>query len=980
MAGLQFEHNLPHQTQAVDAVCAVLDGIACPAAPQAEQNPRMLFEQDQRQLRANLRMIHAENQITVRVKPEMNLKELIFDISMETGTGKTYTYTKTMFELNRRHGLFKFIVVVPRVAIKAGTVSFLRSAGAIEHFARDYHKKIEVYEVASQSTKKSKKKRMPQAIVDFCRADRHDADRIHVLVINTGMVNSSTMSEAFDNTMFDRFNVPYQALAHTQAVMIIDEPHLFKTDNKTFQNLRRFAPQFTLRYGATFDGQYENLLYQLSAVDAFNQDLVKGVVAHIEQFKDGQNSSVRLIDLDGKQASFELTENGKKTKNSPYTLSKNDSFALIHPEMRGLILTNLNKSKVELSNGLELKKGDKLNPYSYADTLQNQMVQRAIVRHFEIERRLLTQSPRIKPLSLFFIDDIKSYREQDGAMRQFFEATLTAHLTRLIEKETDASYRQHLQVALNHISTLHGGYFSADNASSDEAIEQETLEILHDKEKLLSLDNPRRFIFSKWTLREGWDNPNIFQICKLRSSGSETSKLQEVGRGLRLPVNEYMARVKDGQHDLHYYVDFTEADFVETLTQEINQANGNPVNPNELDQPMIDKILREYADQYANKKALLKELDNDGIIDRDNSYEPDGLAKMQAKFPKLFERKQLKLEKISKGDQLKKTVSLRQGHYAELKPLWEAISQKVVLEYQMQDTAQFGRFFAQYLREQRDQFIQTGSMSVTQRLKVEQRQASFQTVQSLDEPVLPIKMLEYQPFLQKLSLEVHLNIRDLHQVFLDLQQQQFDIRPYMSLPTINRIEKGFNEFLMRQVFAQYQVSYCKTSNQIHPTKLTLPDGSPRAEIDASQVGVQYQDGATPNNYLFEQLFYDSPFELENIQTEITEVVVYSKIPKGSVRIPLVGGHSYSPDFAYVVKTKDGKTCLNLVVETKDKTENDLAVNESQRIAHAERFFAQVAGQEAGQDTAPAFNIQFRKQLTNQKMLQVIQQALANPAG
>lgn len=965
MASLQFEHNLPHQTQAVDAVCAVLDGIACPAAPQAEQNPRVLFEDHYQQLSSNISSIHRDNQITQPRKINSSLKELIFDISMETGTGKTYTYTKTMFELNRRHGLFKFIVVVPRVAIKAGTVSFLRSAGAIEHFERDYHKHIEVYEVASQSNKKSKKKRMPQAIIDFCRADRYDPDSIHVLVINTGMVNSSTMSDSFDNTLFDQFNVPYQALAHTQAVMIIDEPHLFKTDNKTFQNLRRFAPQFTLRYGATFDGQYENLLYQLSAVDAFNQDLVKGVVAHIEQFKDGQNSSVRLIDLDGKQASFELTENGKKTKRQ---LHKNDSFALIHPEMRGLTLTNLNKSKVELSNGLELKKGDKLNPYSYADTLQNQMIQRAIVRHFEIERRLLTQSPRIKPLSLFFIDDIASYRDQDGAMRQFFEATLTAHLTQLIEKETDASYRQHLQIALNHISTLHGGYFSADNASTDEAIEQETLEILHDKEKLLSLDNPRRFIFSKWTLREGWDNPNIFQICKLRSSGSETSKLQEVGRGLRLPVNEYMARVKDGQHDLHYYVDFTEADFIETLTQEINQANGNPVNPNELDQPMIDRILNEYASNYPNKKALLKELDNDGIIDRDNCYEPEGFAKMQAKFPKLFERKQVKAGKLTKGDQLKKTVALRQGHYAELKPLWEAISQKVVLEYQMQNEAQFSQLLRQYLQEDRAQFIQTGSMSVMQRLKVGQGQASFQTVQSIDAPVLPIKMMDYQPFLQELSVAIHININTLHQIFKQLQQQQFDIRPYMSLPTISRIKTGFNAFLMRHVFAQYQISYRKTSNQIHPTALTLADGSPCADINASAVGVHHQVGSSPSNYLFENMFYDSPFELENIQTEISEVVVYSKIPKGSVRIPLVGGHSYSPDFAYVVKTKDGKTCLNLVVETKDKAENDLAVNESQRIKHAEHFFAQAAGQ--------AVKIVFRKQLTGQKMLEVIRQASA----
>jgi type III restriction enzyme len=124
------------------------------------------------------------------------------------------------------------------------------------------------------------------------------------------------------------------------------------------------------------------------------------------------------------------------------------------------------------------------------------------------------------------------------------------------------------------LSATHGGYFSKDNTEKDEAIEKEINEILHDKQAMLDLENPRRFIFSKWTLREGWDNPNVFQICKLRSSGSEISKLQEVGRGLRLPVNEYGNRVKDEQFYLNYFVDFTESDFVDKLVNEINQKSG----------------------------------------------------------------------------------------------------------------------------------------------------------------------------------------------------------------------------------------------------------------------------------------------------------------------------------------------------------------------------------------------------------------------
>ncbi|MGC8735156.1 MAG: type III restriction-modification system endonuclease, partial [bacterium] len=163
----------------------------------------------------------------------------------------------------------------------------------------------------------------------------------------------------------------------------------------------------------------------------------------------------------------------------------------------------------------------------------------------------------------------------------------------LLKNETSDFYKKYLEKTLQNISKTHGGYFSKDNIEDDEKIEQEINEILHDKQAMLDLENPRRFIFSKWTLREGWDNPNVFQICKLRSSGSEISKLQEVGRGLRLPVNEYGNRVKDEQFYLNYFVDFTESDFVEKLVNEINEKSGaisSESIPEKLDDNMIKKI------------------------------------------------------------------------------------------------------------------------------------------------------------------------------------------------------------------------------------------------------------------------------------------------------------------------------------------------------------------------------------------------------
>lgn len=961
MAGFNFERDLPHQTAAVEAVVGVFETIGYAAPTDFVVNPVMALANNVMRVKDNVRALQQARNLPENLCVA-DSQNLIFDVAMETGTGKTYAYTKTIFELNKRYGLFKFIIAVPRVAIKAGTVSFLSSDAAREHFKLDFDgKQIKVYEVQSQKKTKGKKERMPQAVMEFCRADsRTNTNTIHILVINSGMINSPTMAKQFDVALFDQFDVAFDAIAHTCPVLIIDEPHLFKTDNKTFANIRNFQPQFTLRYGATFDGAFENLVYQLNAVDAFNQDLVKGIVAHVETFDEGNNTTLKLVGLDS-EAHFELNENGvKKT----YKFAKKDSLVRAHPAMSDLLVSEFNKTKLVLSNGLELRKGDVINPFSYAETLQNKMLQQAIVRHFEIERKLLMQSPRIKPLSLFFIDNIASYRDKDGAMRVYFEQSVRAHLAHLIAIETDVFYKQHLQDALKDIAATHGGYFSADNSDKDEAIEQEMVEILHDKETLLSLVNPRRFIFSKWTLREGWDNPNIFQICKLRSSGSETSKLQEVGRGLRLPVNEYMSRDKDKSHDLHYYVDFTEQDFIANLTQEINEKSGVNFNPVKLDNVLIQALLKAYPAFRHDDEALLEALGNAGIIKRNNDFKPGGFDQLKADYPCAFGTG-LKAGKVKLAGKTKQTASIRLGKYDELQTLWETINQKVVLEYRLDHEHDFKRLFKDYLTAHASEFVQTGSLSQQQRLVVEQNQASYRVEHSARAEILPFKMMGYQAFITALSKATALSIIMLHAVFSELlASQQLDINAYMSLVTIRKIKMGFNAYLMAHIFGKFTVSYRHTSNTVHPTKFTNADGNVKANIASADVGVYASADVPPESYLFNEIFYDSPLELDNINCQIQEVIVYTKIPKNSIRIPLVGGATYSPDFAYVVKSADGKTALNLVVETKDKTELDLGGGEAQRIKHAEAFFNQLGG---------ATQVHFRKQLSGVKMLDLIKQ-------
>lgn len=996
MAGFHFEHNLPHQSAAVAAVLNIFNDIGSEVAINLSQNPTIPLSTYIGTVRENIRHLQKKGELQLILdtdKPD----ELVFDISMETGTGKTYAYTKAMFELNKQLNIFKFIIAVPRVAIKAGTVSFLKSAAAKHHFASEYpNTELVIHEVSSKQKSKGKSKKdiFPSAIKQFCMAQSspnnisHGTKKIHVLIINAGMINSATLEKQFDITLFNKFSVPYEALAHTRAITIIDEPHLFKTDNKSFNNLQRFKPQCTLRYGATFNGEYKNLIYQLNAVDAFNQDLVKGIIGHIEQFNGGVNSLLKLTGLDTNEATFQLndgintqgnTQNNTVKLSKLFKLLKNDSLEIIHSAMKNLTVVSFNKSKLVLSNGLELRKGDSINPFSYDETLQNKMIHAAIVRHFEIERELLLQRPRIKPLTLFFIDNIPSYRDKNGAMRLYFEHVLKTHIEYLIAKEIDTQYRTHLEIALKDIALLHGGYFSIDtHHNNDEAIEQETLEILHDKEALLSIQNPRRFIFSKWTLREGWDNPNIFQICKLRSSGSETSKLQEVGRGLRLPVNEHMVRVQDKSFFLHYYVDFTEADFIQKLTHEINEKSGVLINEKQLDTILINALLKHYPEFECDDDLLLETLGNAGYINFNKNFKENKFNLLKDTYPKAFDNKVggIKADKIIIAGSTRNKATIRQGQYNELASLWESIHQKTVLEYKMNSELEFKQLFKDYLIKNINRFIQTGSLSIQQRIVIDRKQVSYREENSINDSILPFKTMAYQSFLKDTATALSLNIQTIHTVFSELLiAKQFDINNFLSPRTIRRLKQGFDEYLMQHVMSQFSIDYRRTHCAIHPTQFTNELGIVKPFIASSDVGIYASVDIPPDNYLFNEIFYDSDIELNNIKHTIKEVVVYTKIPKNSIRIPLVGGFTYSPDFAYVIKNHDGNIQLNLIVESKGKNHSDLSDNENQKIRLAELFFNTHSN--INNNINNNIKILFKTQLSNMKMVDIIKSSLVD---
>jgi type III restriction enzyme len=956
MKGFNFEKNLNHQSHAVESSIAVFENISLVQPTEADKNyinPAFDYTTE-RTYPENIRAVQENNEVNEKIKRNSN----IIDIMMETGTGKTYTYTKTIFELNKNYGIFKFIVVVPTLSIKAGTIDFLKSDSSREHFKEQYGKTLHLHIVESLKNNKSKKSFIPPAVTSFVNAGNFEKNSIQVMIINAGMINSETMQKSFDKVLFDKYTVPFDAVGATKPFMIIDEPHKFGTSTKTWENIQKMKPQFILRYGATFQG-YENLIYTLTAVDSFNRNLVKGVIGHITEFDSGKNAVVKFIDSDGTEASFELTENDKK---KTIKISKKDNLKKIHPEMSDLGIENLNKSTVVLTNGLEMKKGDKINPYSYAEKLQETMIQKAIKHHFEIEKSLLTREVKIKPLTLFFIDNIDEYRNKDGYIRKTVEQYIELEIKELLKTEKDVFYKAYLEKTLLDLSITHAGYFSKDNTEKDEAIEKEINEILHDKQAMLDLENPRRFIFSKWTLREGWDNPNVFQICKLRSSGSEISKLQEVGRGLRLPVNEYGNRVKDEQFYLNYFVDFTESDFVDKLVNEINQKSGAisiEVVPDKLSDIMIKKICELYE---TTEDELLEVLDSNNVVTKTNSFKAGGFDFIKQNYPKIFEG--VNSNKVRKATDPKKKVVVRTEKYQELKDLWEKLNEKVILEYKFDNEAGFKTLFTEFLKTQKDNFTSDGINERISKIEIKDNRAVANEPESVyNRKTANISIMKYSDFLKELSKMLNMNIKTLHQSIIDAGT---DINKFLNQTTIRVIKQNFDHYLMANAIDKFSIEYKKVSNNIHPTKLTDEKGNVLKEISASDVGVLFSDDDVANSYFFDELYYDSDLEKTNIKSEIKEVIVFTKIPKNSIKIPVVGGKSYSPDFAYVLKFKDGEQKLNFIVETKDVNSKDgLRDEEKFKIKHTEKFFD------------GKVKIEFRTQFSNNKIVDLIKEISVN---
>lgn len=661
-------------------------------------------------------------------------EKLTLSVEMETGTGKTYTYIKTIFELNKQYGWSKFIIVVPNIAIREGIAKTFESTA--EHFKNTYGISIRSFIYNSKHLNK----------IDAFAGDAG----INVMIVNTQAFNARGADARRIDMELDQFRGrrPIDVIAATNPIMIIDEPQSVLGNgtksalNATRVGLAKFNPLFFINYSATHRENY-NMVYRLDAVDAYKKQLVKKIAVkgievsgssasngylYIESIIEKPNLKVRV--------QFErISPTGKIVKTSKLIDRGTNIYQLsneIEAYRSGFVVSEINaiEQYVEFTNGLKLDVGEVVGNTNDED-LRRIQIRETIHSHLDKEARLFKRG--IKTLSLFFIDEVvkyKNYEAKDdkGTYALIFEEEYENIVRdRLVDTMLDQDYRNYLKRELNSIDKVHAGYFSVDkkgkminskikrgSEASDDISAYDL--IMKNKERLLSFDEPVRFIFSHSALKEGWDNPNVFQIATLRQSSSDIKKRQEIGRGLRLSINQNGER-QDAQvlgenevqqlNILTIIANESYEKFARDLQSEIADAiknrpklveprlfEGRELTFNDIsDNNIVNKITidntqsaeiwtslkvnniitkeKQLSDEY---KALSKE-EQRTIIEEalDKEYQPFTLS-IQKLINSVYDSKDLPIENENK----RVTLQIDKEKYAssEFKDLWSKINRK----------------------------------------------------------------------------------------------------------------------------------------------------------------------------------------------------------------------------------------------------------------------------------------------------------------
>lgn len=900
---------------------------------------------------------------------------LNLDVEMETGTGKTYCYIKTIFELNRQYGWGKFIIVVPSIAIREGVAKSLEITA--EHFLETYHKKVRFFIYNS---------RQLHQLESFSS----DAG-INVMVINVQAFNATGKDNRRIYDELDDFQSrkPIDVISANRPILILDEPQKME-GGKTLDSLVNFKPLLVLRYSATHKTTH-NKIHRLDALDAYNQKLVKKIAVRGIEVKGlaGTHAYLYLQSIEisttrppEARVEFEQKLTGGRIKRVVRKLKKGDNLFVLSGELDqyrdGFVVSDINAITDTLSfiNGAELVVGDATGDVTEA-TLRRIQIREAIKAHFDKEQALFPQG--VKVLTLFFIDEVAKYRDyaatdEKGEYARVFEEEYALYLDELIGLE-ETPYTRYLKGIA--VERTHNGYFSIDkktrkladpsvatrgeNAGLSDDVDAYDL-ILKDKERLLSLAEPVRFIFSHSALREGWDNPNVFVICALKHSDNTVSRRQEVGRGLRLCVDQAGERIDHPAivHDVNVLtVVASESykDFVAALQKDMSDALS--ARPRVADEAYFTgKILKtatgdlEVTPQLAKQiyKYLLK---NDYTDDADHiaaSYhearKEGTLAELPAELQPHAEQVFALIDSVFSEGQLPEPENGRKGkrlvtnanfEKQEFKALWNRINHKAAYSVEFDSGELVAKAIAAL--NHKDEGLRVAPLQYVIQKGEQTDQVTYDGLRRGD----GFRVADTDVESERHSIRSAVKY-DLIGKLVDGTQ--------LTRRTVAEILKGMNAAVFAQFKANPESFIAEAIRIINEQKATVivehlvyDPVEDTFDLDIFTAGQTRQDfskaGDKLQRHIYDHVLTDSKIERDFVKELDTssDVVVYAKLPRG-FHIPTPVG-DYNPDWAIAFKQGTVKH-MYFVAETKGSMSSlQLREIEKTRIQCARKFFAEM---------------------------------------
>lgn len=962
----------PYQTDAVNAICDIFEGCEIKDSLfTIEVNQKNELDLDGEgvsyfvghsnkltiddfTMLKNVQEIQSKNDI----KMSNDLQKKNFTIEMETGTGKTYVYTKTILELNKRYGFTKFIIVVPSIAIKEGVNSSLKATK--EHFMEKYDNVVYNYFTYDSNHL--------ERIRDFSTSTNIEIMIINIDAFRKSFNNPDEESKAnLIHRSNDKLNgnKPIDLIASTNPIVIIDEPQSVDGTKKSKQALASLNPLCTLRYSATHKELY-NLMYRLTPVDAYQEHLVKHIeVNSVSIDKATTKPYVKLLsvsDKNGYTCRLEIYKNNKKKgtiEKKPITAKTGNDLWESSGEVdyykdKGYIVDNIDcfpgEEYVAFTNGELLNIGDVIGNVD-DKAVKRAQIHETIKSHLDKELHYIKQG--IKVLSLFFIDEVAKYRDysredEKGDYQIWFEEEYKKLINQPRYKRLREDYGDY--ISLDPVA-VHDGYFAQDgkgrikNSSGKTNDDETTYQlIMKDKERLLSFDEPIRFIFSHSALKEGWDNPNVFQVCTLVETKDKMTKRQKIGRGLRICVNQNGERVTDAKYNtLSVIANESYKEFSKKLQKELETDN--------FKFGIIESISFSgiSVKQYDGQLVELSQKDSESIYDYlvkndyvtssgkiTNKYHQD---KHDDKFvlPEQFESFTAKvikrIEKLSKEIEIKDAstkIEVKLNKDVQLSPefiaLWDKIKQKTVYTINM-DMDRLKKEAAEQIQnmptikaEKID--VQITNVDIT-------RQGVKDAGHQVKElgGVYEFEQMTYPDFIRRLQDITGL----LRKTIIDIvgksnRLKEFYINPEEWIKQVSKILLAVKKENLTD-----GIKYEK-SNEYYEQDFIFNDEGLYGYKDRNVIE------ANSDRSLYDHTIYDSDIE-KNFAIEADnddDVVLYAKLPSRFKIDTPIG--DYNPDWVLVLNTDNGEK-LYFVAETKGTENiNDLKGTEKKKILCGRKHF------------------------------------------